>query len=543
MNSKRFIFFVIAILTGWITPAHALSDHPVISEILIDTAGLDDHWEFVEIYNPTGDTVDIGGWDIAFKSTSASSFSAVATIPSGRFIAPFGYFLVGGDSLNPLPDYIALPLAFNNTAGGIALRKMSTNLIVDKVGYGTGSDSEGSAAPKPPINQSLERKPGAASPTKGNGQDQDNNLNDFSIRTSIQPQNAASGPEYPDSNPATLTVSPPAVRSLNDTVDVAVVDVDRNNKTTVAESITIRVTSQADPVGISLALKEISTSSPTFTLFATGGTLTCTTTQSSSAAKRLIQVRSIDTITVTYQDPAPFDLKTETINVQLSTQPPTAEAEKHEILTLLAYSIAYIDSQSDAQKGRGYNIAAVLLNKDDKNDSILFWGRNCVNQETDFSSHAEVNTMEGYVRSAQRDTLAGLRLYTTLEPCAMCAGMATLGPISLVVYGQTDSGSGGVLQLLDSAGRNRPTPLPSPTVFRTRLETAYQQSGQHEITTWLYSSTARSIFGDAYNTFVNYINFYHSNDTILIQAQKYLQDVQADTTTRRKCRTSGYCKK
>ena len=516
-------------LFGMAASSSALSDHPVISEFLVDTSGVQGDWEFVEIYNPTGEVIDIGGWDIAYKPATSGSFTAVATIPLGRLIVPFGYFLIGGSKVSP--DYLDASLGFASAGGNIAFRKASTNEVVDKVGYGTGDSPEGSAAPAPPKNQSLERKPGAASPAKGNGQDQDNNLNDFLIRAAIQPQNAASGPEYPDSNVGTVTTTLSNITSLSDVTDVIVTDPDRDNKSTVAESFAINVKSQADPTGITLVVKETANSASTFSLQSSGGPLGVTG-GASSASNRKIRVQSSDIVTVTYHDMAPSADWTTTISVNVNITPPTVQQERDEIFTLLAYSIAYIDSQTNAQTGRGYNIAAVLLNK---NDSIVYWARNCVNRDSDFSAHAEVQSMEGYVRSTRGDSLASFRLYTTLEPCAMCAGMSVLGALSWVVYGQTDSGSGGVLQILQSAHRTTPTPTPSPTIYRTNLDTAYLQSGMREITTWLYSDTALSIFRNAYNNFLNY-SLQHpvENGPILTQAQQYFINLRA-TTVARQC--------
>lgn len=532
---KRGIY--IAGVMGWASlfvaavalPADALSDHPVISEFLVDTSGTQGDWEFVEIYNPTGESVNIGGWDIAYKPATSGSFTAVATIPTGRVIGPYGYFLIGGNRVSP--DYLDASLGFASSGGNIALRKVSTNAVVDKAAYGSGNQPEGTAAPAPPKNKSLERKPGDSEPAKGNGQDADNNLNDFVIRARIQPQNIAAGPEYPDSKTGAVVTGLGVMRSLSDRTDVIVTDPDRNNRSNVSESFAIRVTSLEDPTGIVLTVKETSDSSPTFSLQASGGSLGITDGLS-SAVNRLIRVRADDTVNVMYGDPAPFETITAQINVQVPIVKDTME-ERHEILTLLTYSIAWLDSQTDAIKGRGYNIAAVICNQD---DSPMFWARNCVNKDSDFSAHAEVQSMEGFVRSARSDSILHFRLYTTLEPCAMCAGMSMLGQTTRVVYGQTDSGSGGILQILRNAGRSTPTPLASPTIFRTELETRYQQSGLNEITTWLYSDTPLQIFKAAYNNFLNYSSQHPSaNDTILTQAKQFLTSIR-QTGVPRQCR-------
>ena len=148
----------------------------------------------------------------------------------------------------------------------------------------------------------------------------------------------------------------------------------------------------------------------------------------------------------------------------------------------------HLDSQTSTASSRGYNIAAVLV---DPQDSIVYWGRNCVNDGVDFSAHAEVLTMQGYVHAARIERLSGFRLYTTLEPCAQCAGMSVLGGIQRVVDGQTDPISGGVYRVLREAGRVTPTPIPSPTHHRDRLEANFQNHPQRSLAVWLYCNSRR----------------------------------------------------
>jgi tRNA(Arg) A34 adenosine deaminase TadA len=206
----------------------------------------------------------------------------------------------------------------------------------------------------------------------------------------------------------------------------------------------------------------------------------------------------------------------------------TAQQEKDEILTLLAYSIAYADWQTGLAPIRGRNVASVLL---DSHGDIVFWGRNCETQRADVTQHADVVAMEKYL-----DGEPGLRylssytLYTTLDPCAMCAGMTIMGYLSRVVYGQTDSRAGGVLQIYISAGKDFtiPTPMASPTAYRTQLENAFQQSGMTSVDDWLFSAAAQDIFRPAHDHFANdYTPQYGQNASILSQARQVLSDAEA----------------
>ncbi|MBM3904525.1 MAG: lamin tail domain-containing protein, partial [Thaumarchaeota archaeon] len=68
-----------------------LADHVVINEIDTNPAGDDSKSvsEWVELYNPTDETVDIGGWKIASTTVTKKTM----TLPVGAMIKP-GQFLV-----------------------------------------------------------------------------------------------------------------------------------------------------------------------------------------------------------------------------------------------------------------------------------------------------------------------------------------------------------------------------------------------------------------------------------------------------------------
>ena len=290
----------------------ALSDHLVLSEVVVDVTGAETAGEMVEIYNPTGDTVDISGWDIAYKTATGSSWSAKATFPGGSLIAPYSYFLIGGDGVSPTPDYVDTSLGFSGSGGHVALRDGSNN-FVDRVGYGGANDPESAAISAPGQDKSLERKLGFSDTSAGNGQDGDDNSVDFQVRETTDPQNAASGSELPSSVAGSIASELGSMKGLNITSNITVTDADRNNKGYAAETFTVTITSEADPTGITLTLQETSNSSSIFNLASSGSEMGVTL-GSSDAISRLIQVRAIgDTITITYQDPAPYQSVTATI--------------------------------------------------------------------------------------------------------------------------------------------------------------------------------------------------------------------------------------
>jgi len=501
--------------------AAAIADHVVISEVLVEPSGRQSDYEFVEFYNPTGTIVSIGGWTIAYKSGTGSSFSSVATVASGKVIGPYGYFLIGGGKVSPSPDFIDRSLGFNATSGHIAVRN-SAGAIVDKLGYGSAIDPEGVPAPSPPLTQSLERLPGASAATTGNGQDSDNNSVDFAVRAVPQPQNSTSQ-EIPPFHSAVLSTDASLITSIAQTANVTVSDVDRDNNPGLAESFSVTVTSYADPLGIVIPVKETALSATSFDLQSAGQVLGFTTGPSDPEVG-VIQVWPFgDTVSVAYRDPAPAETQTVTIALQATQGPSLAALDEREgIFSLLAYSIVYVDWQPDTST-RGYNIGAVLT---DENDSIVYWSRNCL-RASNFTHHAEAVSMQEFLATTGQGVLSRYRVYTTLEPCPMCAGMSVLSVISRAVHGQTDPRFGGDYATLRNAGRSTPTPVPSKLHYREDLDRLYQQSGFTSIVSFLYSDTAKSVFQAAYNDFLTFAPQYQENAPVLQQARDRLVAIQA----------------
>jgi hypothetical protein len=76
--------------TPTVTPTSTASDNIVINEIEQNPAGTDAGNEYVELFNPTVNSVDISGWTV---STTAGT-TVTLTISSETIIQPNGYYLV-----------------------------------------------------------------------------------------------------------------------------------------------------------------------------------------------------------------------------------------------------------------------------------------------------------------------------------------------------------------------------------------------------------------------------------------------------------------
>jgi len=72
-----------------------------------------------------------------------------------------------------------------------------------------------------------------------------------------------------------------------------------------------------------------------------------------------------------------------------------------------------------------------LLVKDEK---IVLTAENTVNTDTDCTRHAELNLVSRASRELDAQTLSQCTLYTSTEPCAMCAGAIYWADIPRVVY-------------------------------------------------------------------------------------------------------------
>lgn len=198
------------------TSVSAAARHIVISEIQVSGDTAND--EFVELYNPTGQSQNLTGWRLR-KVSGSSGINLVADM-SGT-IPAYGFYLIAHPGYDGLP---AADLLYTATSSGITssstvyLYSDEGVTLVDKVGIGTASDFEGSPAATPSANGSIERKAngastldsmqtGGADELSGNGEDSDNNGNDFVLRAGSQPQNSYSIPEQPTA-PATPTPEP-----------------------------------------------------------------------------------------------------------------------------------------------------------------------------------------------------------------------------------------------------------------------------------------------------------------------------------------------
>lgn len=83
----------------------------------------------------------------------------------------------------------------------------------------------------------------------------------------------------------------------------------------------------------------------------------------------------------------------------------------------------------------------------DAEGRLIATGCNETITECDPSGHAEIVALRKAAKSVGNYRLTGCTLYTTIEPCAMCAGALVHARIARLVYGATDErfGAAGTL--------------------------------------------------------------------------------------------------
>lgn len=199
-------FLITALLLAGALQAQ-MADYPVISELrYYETSTVNE--EFVELYNPTNFSVDVGGWKLQYKSSTGTNWLDKVTFSTGQLIAPHSFLLYGGTLTETDPDYPSgVNPGLGNSGGHVRLIDDSQNEI-DRVGWLAGDSPEGTGLAGHARGASFERKAfenssvadmvtGGAHALEGNGWDSDDNSLDFVIHTlgNSNPQNASAPPE------------------------------------------------------------------------------------------------------------------------------------------------------------------------------------------------------------------------------------------------------------------------------------------------------------------------------------------------------------
>jgi len=105
-----------------------------------------------------------------------------------------------------------------------------------------------------------------------------------------------------------------------------------------------------------------------------------------------------------------------------------------------------LDEALKAYEENEVPIGAVLVD----GSGILICGEhNRIEQLGDATAHAEILTLRVASKILNRRRLTNCTLYSTVEPCAMCAGALILCRVKRLVYGVTDSKFGAAESLFN----------------------------------------------------------------------------------------------
>ncbi len=205
---KRFATVLLVCMCLFVTSAMADTQAMRISQVYGagGNSGAIYNQDYVELFNMSGEPVDISGWSLQYGSATGSNTTGFGTctnctvvMPEGSIVQPCSYFLVAlatGTTGIALPTADATGLMALAAANGkVAL--LSTDIpsgvcppdastYVDLVGYGTANCFETAATPA--ISATL-----AAFRAQGGALDSDNNSTDFAVAEPA-PRNSATAP-------------------------------------------------------------------------------------------------------------------------------------------------------------------------------------------------------------------------------------------------------------------------------------------------------------------------------------------------------------
>ena len=125
-----------------------------------------------------------------------------------------------------------------------------------------------------------------------------------------------------------------------------------------------------------------------------------------------------------------------------------------------AYYLRQAIHQAKEARGKGnHPFGAILV---DEKGNIVLTAQNTVNTEHDATGHAETNLMRQASKKYGRDFLRTCIIYTSTEPCAMCAGAIYWTGVGRVVYGLSEAG---LYKMTGDNPENKTMNLPCRDVF------------------------------------------------------------------------------
>ena len=217
----------------------------------------------------------------------------------------------------------------------------------------------------------------------------------------------------------------------------------------------------------------------------------------------------------------------------------TSQEEIDNIFSLLSFALVYNEWQPDTvprEQRRGYNIGAVLVSPE---HTPVKAGLNCINSTNNATQHGELRAITAFLNENPVFNLDHYTIYTTLEPCIMCAGMITMTDIDRVVFAQHDVEYSKAFERLqfDSTSIGGYLPYPrkveatsSSLKFGKALDVAYSLyltvAEEKILARFLSTPAAKEIFADATREFSEFTCVHNENVSILESARNFLKAFQ-----------------
>jgi len=191
-----------------------IANHLVISELYYNPED-ESNSEFIELYNPTGNSVDISDWSFSDDGGSSWIVFGEDTDTQNNMVVPSKGFLLlvdGGWSSNrddsSWPDGDVIDEISLSNSGGTVKIKNSAGSEVDSVSY-PGDYENGQSVERKAISTSTAETMRGSDADKGNGYDTDNFANDFVGPLPALPQNTSSNTESYESSANQLPIADP----------------------------------------------------------------------------------------------------------------------------------------------------------------------------------------------------------------------------------------------------------------------------------------------------------------------------------------------
>lgn len=176
----KYITVIISLLiTTVLTGQRAIaSSSLLISEISMGSASSATE-EFIELYNNSNASISLNGYSIYYRSATGSNYLKKASIGANTSVLPHSFFLISTSTSNNS----TLISGMAQTGGVVELRD-DKGVVIDRVGYGNATASNGKPATAAQAGESIYRQYDSSNLAMVNT---DDNFSDFYIASTPSP--------------------------------------------------------------------------------------------------------------------------------------------------------------------------------------------------------------------------------------------------------------------------------------------------------------------------------------------------------------------